>query len=193
MEFNWISDIYTQFHIRIINISVGTRPDLSIHQKLLLLNAARIPLGSWTRRSCLCRQLRTCSRLPAHSSRKQQSYHCWCSRHFSSDPHPKASSQLFRPRSYRWLHCQTWCFCPRHRNCKRQCFLLSISKCSALSFQNRNIHGCSCLFPVQLPVFSSKYPFLTNAEVKLKLHASCVQIPGTESGWGILDFSRLLE
>ena len=39
----------------------------------------------------------------------------------------------------------------------------------------------------------SKYPFLTNAEVKLKLHASCVQIPGTESGWGILDFSRLLE
>lgn len=39
----------------------------------------------------------------------------------------------------------------------------------------------------------SKYPFLTNAEVKLKLHASCVQIPGTESGWGILDFSRLLD
>ena len=39
----------------------------------------------------------------------------------------------------------------------------------------------------------SKYPFLTNAEVKLKLHASCVQILGTESGWGILDFSRLLE
>ena len=39
----------------------------------------------------------------------------------------------------------------------------------------------------------SKYPFLTNAEVKLKLHTSCVQIPGTESGWGILDFSRLLE
>ena len=35
----WIRDIYTQFHIRIINISVGTRPDLSIHQKLLLLNA----------------------------------------------------------------------------------------------------------------------------------------------------------
>lgn len=34
----------------------------------------------------------------------------------------------------------------------------------------------------------SKYPFLTNAEVKLKLHTSCVQIPGTESGWGILDF-----
>ena len=39
----------------------------------------------------------------------------------------------------------------------------------------------------------SKYPFLTNTEVKLKLHTSCVQIPGTESGWGILDFSRLLE
>ena len=38
----------------------------------------------------------------------------------------------------------------------------------------------------------SKYPFLTNTEVKLKLHTSCVQIPGTESGWGILDFSRLL-
>lgn len=97
----WIRDIYTQFHIRIINISVGTRPDLSHSSKTSFIECCRIPLGSWTRRSCLCRQLRTCSRF-RHSSRKQpKSYHCWCSRHFSSDPHPKASSQLFRPRSYR--------------------------------------------------------------------------------------------
>lgn len=38
----------------------------------------------------------------------------------------------------------------------------------------------------------SKYPDMTNVEVKLKLRESSVKIPGTESGWGILNVGNLL-
>ena len=39
----------------------------------------------------------------------------------------------------------------------------------------------------------SKYPDMTNVEVKLRLRESCVKIPGTESGWGMLNVERLLK
>ena len=36
-------------------------------------------------------------------------------------------------------------------------------------------------------------PDMTNVEVKLRLRESCVKIPGTESGWGMLNVDRLLK
>lgn len=39
----------------------------------------------------------------------------------------------------------------------------------------------------------SKYPDMTNVEVKLKLRESCVKSPGTEAGWGMLNVERLLK
>ena len=39
----------------------------------------------------------------------------------------------------------------------------------------------------------SKYPDMTNVEVKLKLRESCVKSPGTGAGWGLLNVERLLE
>ncbi len=39
----------------------------------------------------------------------------------------------------------------------------------------------------------SKYPDMTNVEVKLKLRESCVKTPGTDAGWGLLNVERLLE
>lgn len=39
----------------------------------------------------------------------------------------------------------------------------------------------------------SKYPDMTNVEVKLKLRESCVKIPGTEAGWGMLNVERLMK
>lgn len=38
----------------------------------------------------------------------------------------------------------------------------------------------------------SRYPDMTNVEVKLKLREACVKVPGTESGWGMLDMERLM-
>ena len=38
----------------------------------------------------------------------------------------------------------------------------------------------------------SKYPDMTNVEIKLKLRESCVKMKGTESGWGMLHVGRLL-
>lgn len=39
----------------------------------------------------------------------------------------------------------------------------------------------------------SKYPDMTNVEVKLKLRDSCVKSPGTGAGWGLLNVEKLLE
>ena len=39
----------------------------------------------------------------------------------------------------------------------------------------------------------SKYPDMTNVEVKLRLRESCTRSPGTEAGWGMLNVERLME
>lgn len=39
----------------------------------------------------------------------------------------------------------------------------------------------------------SKYPDMTNVEVKLKLRESCVHSPGTAAGWGMLNVEKLLK
>ena len=39
----------------------------------------------------------------------------------------------------------------------------------------------------------SKYPDMTNVEVKLKLRESCVKYPGTEAGWGLLNVKKLMK
>ena len=39
----------------------------------------------------------------------------------------------------------------------------------------------------------SKYPDMTNVEVKLKLRESCIKYPGTEAGWGLIDVERMLK
>ena len=39
----------------------------------------------------------------------------------------------------------------------------------------------------------SKYPDMTNVEVKLRLRDTCVPREGAEQGWGMLHVGRLLE
>ena len=38
----------------------------------------------------------------------------------------------------------------------------------------------------------TKYPDMSNVEVKLKLRESCVKRPGTEAGWGLINVSRMM-
>ena len=56
--------------------------------------------------------------------------------------------------------------------------------------------GTSMATPVvsgALACLLSKYPDMTNVEVKLKLRESCMKIPGTESGWGLLNVEQLMQ
>lgn len=56
--------------------------------------------------------------------------------------------------------------------------------------------GTSMATPVvsgALACLLSKYPDMTNVEVKLKLRESCMKIPGTESGWGLLNVEKLMK
>lgn len=55
--------------------------------------------------------------------------------------------------------------------------------------------GTSMATPVvsgALACLLSKYPDMTNVEVKLKLRESCIKAPGTESGWGLLNVEKLM-
>lgn len=55
--------------------------------------------------------------------------------------------------------------------------------------------GTSMATPVvsgALACLLSKYPDMTNVEVKLRLRESCIKIPGTESGWGLLNVEKLM-
>ena len=38
----------------------------------------------------------------------------------------------------------------------------------------------------------SKYPDMTNVEIKLRLRETCVDYPGTEAGWGLLNVKKLM-
>ena len=188
----WIRDIYTQFHIRIINISVGTRPDLSIHQKLLLLNAVE---SLWDLGLVVVVSAGNYGPAPG------------------SVTVPGSSPKVITvgvPDTFPLIHTQRHPLNYSGRGPTDDCIVkpdvfapgTGIVSCNAFYSQFPNAPpylsktGTSMAAPVvsgAIACLLSKYPFLTNAEVKLKLHASCVQIPGTESGWGILDFSRLLE
>lgn len=55
--------------------------------------------------------------------------------------------------------------------------------------------GTSMATPVvsgALACLLSKYPDMTNVEVKLRLRESCIKMPGTESGWGMLNVEKLM-
>ena len=180
------------FHIRIINISVGTRPDLSIHQKLLLLNAVE---SLWDLGLVVVVSAGNYGPAPG------------------SVTVPGSSPKVITvgvPDTFPLIHTQRHPLNYSGRGPTDDCIVkpdvfapgTGIVSCNAFYSQFPNAPpylsktGTSMAAPVvsgAIACLLSKYPFLTNAEVKLKLHASCLQIPGTESGWGILDFSRLLE
>mgnify|MGYP006874965006 CR=1 FL=1 len=55
-----------------------------------------------------------------------------------------------------------------------------------------NVYGRLRLSREAAACLLSKYPDMTNVEIKLKLRESCVKMKGTESGWGMLHVGRLL-
>lgn len=76
-----------------------------------------------------------------------------------------------------------------------------IISCNNVSYQTRKPYtvksGSSMATPVvsgAVALLLSKYPDMSNVEVKLKLRQSCERIPGksAETGWGMLKMERLM-
>lgn len=187
----WVMESAVSCGIRIVNISVGTQPDLAQSQKDRLQKAVEelwdmglivvVSAGNYGPRSGTV--------VVPGNSRKVITVGV-----------PDSPSSFSRSRRERINY--------SGRGPTNECVIkpdifapgTGILSCnSRFSFPGEPSYimksGTSMATPVvsgALACLLSKYPDMTNVEVKLKLRESCVKIPGTESGWGLLNVEQLM-
>ena len=187
----WVMESAVSCGIRIVNISVGTQPDLAQSQKDRLQKAVEelwdmglivvVSAGNYGPRSGTV--------VVPGNSRKVITVGV-----------PDSPSSFSRSRRERINY--------SGRGPTNECVIkpdifapgTGILSCnSRFSFPGEPPYimksGTSMATPVvsgALACLLSKYPDMTNVEVKLKLRESCMKIPGTESGWGLLNMEQLM-
>ena len=187
----WVMESAVSCGIRIVNISVGTQPDLAQSQKDRLQKAVEelwdmglivvVSAGNYGPRSGTV--------VVPGNSRKVITVGV-----------PDSPSSFSRSRRERINY--------SGRGPTNECVIkpdifapgTGILSCnSRFSFPGEPPYimksGTSMATPVvsgALACLLSKYPDMTNVEVKLKLRESCMKIPGTESGWGLLNVEQLI-
>ena len=188
----WVMESAVSCGIRIVNISVGTQPDLAQSQKDRLQKAVEelwdmglivvVSAGNYGPRSGTV--------VVPGNSRKVITVGV-----------PDSPSSFSRSRRKRINY--------SGRGPTNECVIkpdifapgTGILSCnSRFSFPGEPSYimksGTSMATPVvsgALACLLSKYPDMTNVEVKLKLRESCMKIPGTESGWGLLNVEQLMQ
>ena len=192
----WLCDVRKQYDLRIVNISVGTRPDLPIQQKLLLLDAVET---LWDFGLVVVVSAGNYGPSPGSVAVPGNS--------------PKVIT-VGVPDSALAIHTPHHSLNYSGRGPTEDCVVkpdlfapgTGILSCNAFYRMTPQISvkgippytsktGTSMATPIvsgAAACLLSKFPELTNTEVKLKLRDSCRQFPGTETGWGLLDVSRLL-
>ena len=188
----WVMESAVSCGIRIVNISVGTQPDLAQSQKDRLQKAVEelwdmglivvVSAGNYGPRSGTV--------VVPGNSRKVITVGV-----------PDSPSSFSRSRRKRINY--------SGRGPTNECVIkpdifapgTGILSCnSRFSFPGEPPYimksGTSMATPVvsgALACLLSKYPDMTNVEVKLKLRESCMKIPGTESGWDLLNVEQLMQ
>lgn len=188
----WVMESAASYKIRIVNISVGTQPDLAQPQKDRLQKAVEelwdmglivvVSAGNYGPRSGTV--------VVPGNSRKVITVGV-----------PDSSSRFPGSRKERVNY--------SGRGPTSECIIkpdvfapgTGILSCnSRFSFPGEPPYimktGTSMATPVvsgALACLLSKYPDMTNVEVKLKLRESCTKVPGTESGWGLLNVEKLMK
>ena len=188
----WLISLKDSLNIRIVNISVGTQPDLDRNQKQLLLKAVEdlwdmgltvvVSAGNYGPKAGTVsvpgnsRKVITVgvpdSPLPAVSCRKTN---------LNYSGRGPTGECVIKPDVYApgtgIISCNSRYSLPGEH-------LYTIK--SGTSMATPVVSGAvACLL--------SKYPDMTNVEVKLKLRESCSPFPGTEAGWGMLNVKRLFQ
>lgn len=185
----WTKSIAKSYHVKIVNISVGTQPDLAEKQQEKLLKAVEslwdmglivvVSAGNFGPRSG--------SVAVPGSSRKVITVGVPDSRIKSSKTRVNYSGRgptkdcvvkpdLFAPGTG-IISCNS-----RYGFSGEHAYIMK----SGTSMSTPVVSGAiACLL--------SKYPYLSNKEIKLRLRTSCVQTEGTEFGWGMLNVRNLME
>lgn len=187
----WILEVMDRYDIRIVNISVGTQPDLASGQKQALLDAVEdlwdnglvvvVSAGNYGPQEGTVA-------VPGNS-RKVITVGV-------PDAEPPVVARRKRQLNYSGRGPTGECIV------KPDVFApgTGIISCNA-AYGRSGEHpyimktGTSMATPVvsgTVACLLSKYPDMSNVEVKLKLRESCTKSPGTEAGWGLLNVERLL-
>ncbi len=186
----WIQREKEKYNIRIVNISVGTQPDLCEYQKEVFLNAVEtlwdsglvvvVSAGNYgpgegtvavPGNSCKVITVGVPdTELPAVSRKKRVNY---------SGRGPTGSCvvkpDVFAPGTG-IISCNA-----RYGRPGEHPYIMKTGTSMATPVVSGAV---ACLL--------SKYPDMNNVEVKLRLRESCEKRPGTESGWGMLNVKNLM-
>lgn len=188
----WILSLKSAFNIRIVNISVGTQPDLPDRQKQLLLEAVEhlwdtglvvvVSAGNYgpgagtvsvpgSSRKVITVGVPDSLLSPANCRKMRLNY---------SGRGPTGEC-VVKPDIYApgtgIISCNSRYSLPGEHPYTIK---------SGTSMATPVVSGAvACLL--------SKYPDMTNVEVKLRLRDSCRPFPGTEAGWGMLNVGKLFE
>ncbi len=189
---DWILKNRTYFQVRIVNISVGTQPDLAWEQKQIFLDAVE---ELWDRGLVVVVSAGNYgpgegSVAVPGNSRKVITVGV-------PDTEIRSASRRKNNVNYSGRGPTGACVV------KPDVFApgTGIISCNArygISGEHPYIMktGTSMATPVvsgAIACLLSKYPDMTNVEVKLKLRESCVKRSGTGAGWGFLNVERLLK
>ncbi len=188
----WILSRKSTYDIRIVNISVGTQPDLPREQKQLLLEAVEhlwdaglvvvVSAGNYGPKSG------TVS-VPG-SSRKVITVGV------PDSPLPPVSCRRNR-LNYSGRGPTGECVVKPDIYAPGTGIISCNSRYSLPGEHPYTIKsGTSMATPVvsgAIACLLSKYPDMTNVEVKLRLRESCQAFPGTEAGWGMLSVEQLFK
>lgn len=187
---DWLISVRSNYNLRLVNISVGARPELEPHQKHLLLNAVE---ELWNLGLVVVVSSGNYGPAPG------------------SVAVPGTSPKVITvgvPDSPALIQKQYARLNYSGRGPTEDCIVkpdlfapgTGIVSCNS-AYPRTSFHpytsktGTSMATPIvsgAVACLLSKYPDLTNVEVKLQLRKSCIHSPGTESGWGLLHVENLL-
>ena len=188
----WLKNVKDQFGVRIVNISVGTQPDLGDAQKQSLLEAVESlwDMGIVVVVSAGNYGPEAGSVAVPGNSRKVITV---------------GVPDSVRPAVY----CRREKMNYSGRGPTKECVIkpdvfapgTGIISCNSRYKQpGEHLYSIKSGTSMAAPVVSgaaacllSKYPDMTNVEVKLRLRESCVKYPGTEAGWGLLNVKKLMK
>ncbi|HJC79744.1 MAG TPA: S8 family peptidase [Candidatus Mediterraneibacter excrementipullorum] len=188
----WILEQKDRYGVRIVNISVGTQPDLAVYQKYLFLDAVEelwdsglvvvVSAGNYgpgtgtvavpgTSRKVITVGVPDTELPPVQRRAKNINY---------SGRGPTGECvvkpDVFAPGTG-IISCNG-----RYGRSGEHPYTMKTGTSMATPVVSGAV---ACLL--------SKYPDMTNVEVKLRLREACVKMPGTEAGWGMLNMERLLK
>lgn len=189
---DWILKEQKHYQIRIVNISVGTQPDLDEQQKFRFLSAVEelwdrgmtviVSAGNYgpgegtiavpgNSRKVITVGVPDAGRPPVQKNRKKWNYSGRGPTHECV-----IKPDVFAPGTG-IISCNA-----RYGYAGEHPYIMKTGTSMAAPVVSGAV---ACLL--------SKYPDMSNVEVKLKLRETCVKSEGTESGWGMIHVENLLK